>query len=191
MTLFHLDFDFSSGFNLSRSEYIFYFHRLRKRGIYYILFNDFVSIMNETFSIMPLVRPTRSAQLQVQLKKHEELNVSKLHAISQQLLHSKGDSFGENDEAMARDGKCRDSSLKAPSAGLMSQPLLQLLKSNAGPNVTGNKRSRNDGGIDWMTKQELIDLATVEKVTFTKSWNKTKIIEAITAARKSDIVLLK
>ena len=51
----------------------------------------------------------------------------------------------------------------------MSQPLLQLLKSNAGPNVTGNKRSRNDGGIDWMTKQELIDLATVEKVTFTKS----------------------
>jgi hypothetical protein len=188
------DFDFSSGHNLSKSEYVFYFHRLSKRGIYLILFNQFLKEMSQPYSIMPLFRPTKSGHLSEQLKKNEDSNMTTVHRLSKQLLQGKPDAFKEGEEGISRDNLTRatvDATgrkvLGAPPPAV-SNALDALLKASVGKKrsigeVNPDVIFEQDAELEVMTNKQLKALAASEKVVIKSKMNKAKLVHAILTAR--------
>jgi len=195
-----LEFDYTKAYNLAKSEVVYYYHRLSKRGIYHLLFKEFEEELTQPYSILPLLRPTKSnPNLVSDLVNSAEQQESALHLMSRSILQHKAGNIREGQEFVARDGCARETVDGAGDAVLgalntsTSRALDSLLK-NGIPRA-GKKRARSSAGtavadkeseneqLEVLTKRELIELAKEEKVKITANMNKGQITRAISEAR--------
>jgi len=192
---------------------VFYFHRMTKRGIYYILFKEFEKELSQPYSILPLVRPTRSNSASVldsEAKLREK--AAAMNEVGKSLLQRHADGFSEGVEAISRQGCDRstvDSSgakvLGAPDTSAADAALAIML--NTGRDYTkGTKRKRKGDSsaaagiligdcstftqlLDF-TKSELLSFARDNDVRVSSCANKTFIANAIIEARAIEAVAI-
>jgi hypothetical protein len=124
---------------LSKSEIIFYYHRLSKEGIFYELFKEFQIELVGAYHPLPLVRPTRSDA----------------EATAEKLRKAK--------EIIDLTHEASKSSLTRPEDILSEQPLTETISRNGVDRTT----IQNDKHVLWIppTKKKKINNTALPKVT--------------------------
>lgn len=87
---------------------MYYFHRLTLRGIYYGLYKEFDKELAQPYSILPLVRPTRSDPATVLAMKAEARDRGiAMSEVCVSLLQKAADVIPAGQQVMARDKATR------------------------------------------------------------------------------------
>jgi hypothetical protein len=161
---------------------------MTKKGIYYVLFKEFEEALSQPYSILPLVRPTRSDELlRARMSKEGKASDDAVRVLAKTLLSHKAGAIKEGQEFVSRDGCVRETlnsegglALTIPEC-VVTNSLTSLLRRNA--RCAGRVGSSGDLGL--MTKKELLAVAVKEKNTAARpSMNKAQLIAAIKTARE-------
>ena len=179
---------------MAKSEYVFYFLRLHKRGLYYTLFKEFAAL-TQPYSIMPLVRPTESTLLRAALERNAASNDAIVHHISQSLLQSKADKRGGNEFIPRPQLNSAPVVATARAAGASCTELPQSMGraddtaflTTVLCDSTGKKRGRTNlstaGPLESLSRSGLLAIATKEGVKTTSRMNKAGLLAAIIQSR--------
>jgi hypothetical protein len=213
--MFCADFDYSSAYKLTKRELVYYFHRLSKRGQYFGLYKEFLKELAEPYSILPLVRPSRSNPNNVLGMRKDALErADRLKDMAEILLQKPADSIPAGVQVMEKDQTTRASKDSITGANILGAPdtsqkdatLALLIQSGNHKNLTKKKKNvqssssalasmeiegdseDNETLLMRNTKNELIRISAIEGAPIAASHGKRKIVKSIlaTRAKKSD-----
>ena len=190
----NVDFDYTSSCQLNQAEVIFYYTRTALKGLYYYLYKEFEKELTGSYSVLPLVRPTKLNATHCMHLDQEKANATNvIHGISSALLKGFAE-HGENQEIVARDGCGRanvtaegDRVLYNPDAHKYAISQVEALLASKPKKAAGSTNFRE---LQTKTIKELKIIAIEDQISLTGCKKKSDFVDRITDERKKRARLL-